>query len=290
MGKKPPIWRGDISRPIPLPIPLQEHWEGLEKVAMNLATSDGRKIEVWNLRVSDDPEQLKRWAAHFRQHYCHDAEIDTLRQGTGLTRTAFLLQILFPDEAVAPGPSIRAGDFAEILVSDYVEHILGYWVPRGKYADKSSRNESIKGVDILGFKMKSNKPGELDELVEYEVKAQLSGSSYTGCLQKAINDSAKDHLRRAMTLNATKRRLQEAGDKDRALFVERFQNMADRPYVWRAGAVALLSDAAYKEKKIGNATDASAHPTVEKLDLVVIRGSDLMKLTHLLYQRAADEA
>ena len=186
---------------------MPPHLSGLTKCEATLTTSDGRHIDIWEL-VSTDSDYLSAWASNFRQHYCSDSEIDDLRAGTGLSRAEYLTQLVFPDKSVAPGPGIRAGDFAELLVSDYVEYLLGYWVPRGKYADKSSRNESVKGVDILGFRLTSPPaPSPTDTLLAFEVKAQLSGDKYTGRLQTAIDDSSKDYLRRAMTLNATKRRL-----------------------------------------------------------------------------------
>ena len=211
------------------------------KSPKHLTTSDGRRIDVWELSVPSTADYLSAWASLFRQHYCPDAEIDGLRAGTGLSRAEYLTQLIFPDRRAAPGPSIRAGDFAELLVADYVEHILRYWVPRDKYAEKASRDESVKGVDILGFSPSTTQPpAPTDTLLAFEVKAQFSGEKYAGRLQTAIDDSSKDYLRRAITLNATKRRLLRVGQHDRALVVERFQNLSDRPYVYRSGACRRL--------------------------------------------------
>lgn len=118
---------------------MPSHLSSLTKCAETLATSDGRRIDVWELRVPPTAGYLSEWASNFRQHYCSDSEIDDLRAGTGLSRADYLTQLVFPDKNAAPGPGIRAGDFAELLISDYVEYLLGYWVPRGKYAEKSRR-------------------------------------------------------------------------------------------------------------------------------------------------------
>lgn len=264
---------------------------GLSKCSESLATSDGCVIDVWELSVALTASHLSVWASDFRQHYCSDAEIDDLRDGTGYSRADYLTQLVFPDKSTAPGPSIRAGDFAELLISDYVEHLLGYWVPRGKYAEKASRDESIKGVDILGFRMTTPQATTpTDTLLAFEVKAQCSSGKYAGRLQTAIDDSSKDCLRRAMTLNATKRRLLRAGEHDKALLVQRFQNLSDHPYVYRSGAAAVLSDAAYDEVLLQTATKVSDHQNSASLDLIVIRGNELMKLVHALYEQAAHEA
>lgn len=271
--------------------PLPPHVSGLSKCSEHLSTSDGCQIDVWELTVPPTVGYLSGWASTFRQHYCLDTEIDALRAGTGLTRSEYLTQLVFPDKSTAPGPAIRAGDFAELLVSDYVEHVLGYWVPRGKYAEKASRDESIKGVDILGFHLTNPSAStSTDTLVAFEVKAQFSGGKYTGRLQTAIDDSSKDYLRRALTLNATKRRLRQAGEHDKALLVQRFQNLSDHPYIYRSGAAAVLSDAAYDEPLLQSATKVSEHQNAANLELIVVRGKELMKLVHALYERAAHEA
>ena len=270
---------------------LPPHLSGLSKCAEHLSTSDGCRIDVWELTVPPSAGYLSEWASTFRQHYCPDAEIDALRAGTGLTRREYLTQLVFPDKSAAPGPGIRAGDFAELLISDYVEHLLGYWVPRGKYAEKASRDESVKGVDILGFRLTNpSAPTPTDTLLAFEVKAQFSGGKYTGRLQTAIDDSSKDYLRRAMTLNATKRRLRQAGEHDKALLVQRFQNLSDHPYIYRSGAAAVLSDTAYDEPLLQSATKIAEHQNSANLELIVVRGTELMKLVHALYERAAHEA
>lgn len=267
------------------------HLSYLKKCDETLVTSDGRLIDIWELHVPPTASDLSAWALSFRQHYCSDSEIDNLRAGTGLSRAEYLTQLVFPDKSIAPGPAIRAGDFAELLVSDYVEYLLGYWVPRGKYAEKSSRDESIKGVDILGFRLASQSVSSpKDRLLAFEVKAQLSGDNYTKRLQTAIDDSSKDYLRRAMTLNATKRRLLHAGQHSRALVVQRFQNLSDCPYVYRSGAAAVLSDSAYDEAQLQESTKVEGHQNAVNLELIVIRGRALMNLVHALYEKAADEA
>jgi hypothetical protein len=130
------------------------------------------------IRHQKDEEVLSQWAKHFRNHYCLDDQIDDLRSGTGYSRADYLREIKFPDEKTAPGPSIRAGDFGEILVADYVEHILDFWVPRTRYIDKAVRNESTKGSDILGFRFMSDEEfSPRDVLAIFEVKAQFSGTA-----------------------------------------------------------------------------------------------------------------
>ena len=212
-----------------------------------------------------------------------------MRRGTGLSRSEYLTQIKFPDRTAAPGPSIRAGDFAEILAADYLEFILDHWVPSTRYRDKTVRNESEKGADTVGFLFIND--GEFsprDQLTIIESKAKFTGE-HSDRLQNAIDHSGKDVLRKAESLNAIKQRFLDRERHDEAAKVERFQDEADRPYVQRYGAIAHLDNENYETDVIDTAT-AAEHPFSALLFLVVIKGDDMMALVHELYRRAADEA
>lgn len=255
-----------------------------------LKTSDKAEIKIWEL---DTPsEEIRRsWAKVFRQNYCSDDEIDSFRSGTGLTRKDYLEQLVFPDQALKPGPSIRSGDFAELLITDYVQFVQNYWVPRMKYSEKASRNESVKGVDIIGFKcIDISLPNSKDILMTFEVKAQSTGKTYQDRLQTAIDDSSKDYIRIAQTLNATKQRLIRFGDMEKASLVERFQNLTDKPYIYKSGAAAVITNDIYDESLIQTNTKVSDHKNVNNLELIIFKSADLMSLVNSIYECAANEA
>lgn len=255
-----------------------------------LTLSRGGICEVWEFSVPNDAACLSEWASRFRQTYCPDSDIDLLREGTGKSRAEYLLELVFPDKNAPPGPAVRSGDFAELLVSDYVEFVLGYWVPRGKYAEKGSRDESVKGVDIVGFQCSDpGQPKPTDEMLAFEAKAQLSGGKYKDRLQVAVNDSGKDYLRAGETLAAMKRRMHIVGEHASMSMVQRFQNAVDRPYRLLSGAAAILSDMAFDTDSLKETTIVG-HNNAGNLKLIAIKGEDLMTLAHTLYQRAADEA
>jgi hypothetical protein len=255
-----------------------------------LSLESGGECEVWEFVVPKDESCLSEWASRFRNTYCSDNDIDLLRNGTGKSRAEYLLEMVFPDKNTPPGPTVRSGDFAELMISDYVEFVLGYLVPRGKYAEKGSRNESVKGVDIVGFQCSDpSAPKPTDEMLTFEVKAKLSGGKYDDRLQIAVNDSGKDYLRAAETLAAMKRRMYVAGECTSALVVERFQNVVDRPFRLLSGAATILSDKAFDIDGI-KGTSIVAHNNANNLKLIAIKGKDLMRLAHALYERSADEA
>jgi len=196
-----------------------------------LKTADGKPVRILELKHTNDDTVLSAWAKHFRSQYCDDSQIDALRTGMNLSRAEYLRKIKFPDRTEAPGPSIRAGDFGEVLVADYVEFALDYWLPRTRYDHKTVRNESTKGSDIIGFKIVDpDRDDPNDALALFEAKAQFTGSKPNGRLQAAVEDSAKDELRKAESLNAIKQRLLDQGRSAEVLVVERFQDPEDRPH------------------------------------------------------------
>lgn len=266
------------------------HLTWLVDTGKRLKTAEGKPVRVLELRHTRDESVLSAWAKHFRNQYCRDDQIDDLRSGTTLSRSEYLWSIKFPDMAAAPGPSIRAGDFGEVLVADYLEFALGYWLPRIRYDNKAVRNESTKGTDIIGFKIVA--PGRNDPkdvLALFEAKAQFTGVKPTARLQAAVDGSAKDEIRKAESLNAIKQRYLDRGRTAEVQTVERFQSPVDRPYSEEYGAVALLSSSLLDEEDVC-ATTTATHPHAVKLMLIVVHGPDLMPLIHELYRRAADEA
>lgn len=266
------------------------HIQWLKYTGKTLVTTEGKHIEMWEFDYCNDDTILSEWARHFRNHYCLDNEIDYFRNGYGYNRAEYLNKIKFPDKSIAPGPSIRAGDFGEILVSDFLEFVLKYWVPRTRYSDKTIRNESTKGSDIIGFKIVNpSTPSHTDELTIFEAKTQFSGKKPTARLQDAIDDSIKDQLRKAESLNAIKQRLFYKGATQEADIITRFQNKEDRPYKEINGSVAIINSNLIDESMLIN-SKISHHPNKDNIILIVISGENLMELVTELYRRAADEA
>jgi len=253
-----------------------------------LQTADGKTVEVWEFRHTDDQEALSMWATHFRNHYCPDYKIDALR--ARWSRKDYLNNVKFPS-MTSPGPSIRAGDFGEILVADYLQWILNHWVPRMRWSAKLRRNSSPQGCDVIGFQFydpEHTSPGDL--LTIFEAKTCFSSSSSRrNRLQDAVNGSAKDHIRIDESLNYLKQRLLDQGNQNDADKVERFQNPVDVPYQEWYGAAALFTDD-YFHTDVVFETNTHPHPDRDNLILLVIRGKDMMRLVHELYRRAAGEA
>lgn len=277
-----------------------KHTKWLIDTGERLKTVDGKEIEIWEFRHENDEAVLSAWAKHFRNHYCLDTEIDFLRGQS--SRSDYLTNIKFPSDSSKLGPGIRAGDFGEILVADYLQWLLGYWVPRVRWSSKVVRDESPKGSDVIGFKFHENNgnASPKDVLFVFESKTKFSASKINR-LQDAINDSAKDHIRIDESLNFIKQKLFEKRKIEQAKKIERFQSPVDMPYKENYGAAAIISNEYFdanelktadcrKISKSVKAKEFFPHPNSDILVLLVIRGPGMMDLVHELYRRAADEA
>lgn len=269
------------------------HIAWLKKTRKALATKDGKKVSVFELKVDfKDESALSAWAKHFREHYCLDSQIDMFRRGTDKSRQEYLIDLMFPDATNDFGPATRAGDFAEILVSDLLQGQYDYLVPRTRYGTKTVKNESTKGSDVIGLKLKSGDPSvysKEDVLIAFEVKAQMSSKPPKNRLQDAVDDSPKDKLRLAESLNAMNRRLIDLNRYSEAEVVQRFQEPLGRPFSRRSGAAAVYCSSLYVPATVAE-TNCTKHENARELRLLIIHASDMMSLVHTLYGRAASEA
>lgn len=276
-----------------------DHFKWLANTGEQLKTADGKIVEIWELRHQNDAKILSAWAKHFRNHYCLDTDIDFMRGKS--SRTDYLKEIKFPCRTSKLGPGIRAGDFGEILVADYLQWILNFWVPRVRWGSKMVRDESPKGSDVIGFRFyKKHGTSNKDVLAIFETKTKFSKSSKNR-MQDAINDSAKDHIRIDESLNYIKQKLFEREKLKQAKLIERFQSPVDLPYKESYGAATIFSEEQFQIDEITNADTEKIpksvkskeffpHPNGDQLVLLVIKGPDMMTLVHELYRRAADEA
>ncbi len=101
------------------------HINWLIELENEIYTQNGKIIKILELLYENNDKILTEWAKHLRNHYCSLEELDDARRPMGLTRYEYLTQIKIPD-----APMIKSGEFAEILVADYLQFRLNYEVPR----------------------------------------------------------------------------------------------------------------------------------------------------------------
>lgn len=266
-----------------------EHLQWLEDTGERVVSVCGKSIPLYKLtHDASNTKIMSAWARHFRNHYCSDEQIEYIKNPSK-TNAEYLLTEKFPHEKQPPGPSIRAGDFAEILIADYLEFVRFYQVPRTRYERKIIANESSKGSDVIAFKKEPGIISLTDELLIFEVKAKASENSKSNVLQTAINDSVKDEVRIAESLNAMKQRLLDKSDFGGVQLIDRFQREPDYPFKRTYGAAAVVTESSFDSAVISGSNTVE-HPRAKNLELVVIHSEQLMPLIHALYKRAADEA
>ncbi len=262
--------------------PTPSHCVWFEDTNRTLRTSDGREVRVINFNHQQDDALLSEWASHLRRHYCSDEDLTANSTSMEMSRADYLRDVKFPNNE-GFGPSVRSGDFSEILVADYIQFLMNYHVPRTRYDRKATPNSSTQGTDILGFKFAENGIAGNDELITCEVKASLRNVGNS--LQDAITDSKKDYeTRLPIALNATLQRLKDRGETEAIRTVERFMNKTSNPYRQITGAFLVCSNNCWTDNLVTD-SDSSDHPN-ENTFFLAFTGTDLMDLANRLYETA----
>ncbi|HEY1037734.1 MAG TPA: Hachiman antiphage defense system protein HamA [Candidatus Paceibacterota bacterium] len=258
------------------------HCSWFENAHRTLRTADGKDVPIINFNHQQDEAILTEWALHLRRHYSSDADLEAASTSMGMSRSDYLRDIKFPNNT-PPGPSIRSGDFSEILVADYIQFLLNYDVPRTRYDRKATPNSSTQGTDILAFKFSAENIPANDELITCEIKGSLRTASNS--LQDAIDDSKKDfETRLPIALNATLQRLKDRGETESIRTVERFMNKTSNPYKQITGAFLVCSNGPWADEMVTE-SDSSGHPSLNTF-FMVFTGVDLMDLANTLYEKA----
>lgn len=258
----------------------------------SINSAGGKEIKIYRLNNELlDEQYLNEWATSLKNHYVEEKMLDILRQGTGLTRKDYLKERILPDSTDPLGAATMSGEFGEILVYDYINYVLEYYVTRTRYLEKINRNMSVSGSDVLGYKVADiNKINNNDELLVAEVKTRSSKSSKkeklcSETVAKAIIHSSKDRVRIGESLNAEKRRLIYRSRDEEAKIIERFQNKTDYPFKLVFFAVAVLDTEIYSEQTVLDTVNTHKD-NLKSTNLLIIHSENLLKLLRELYARA----
>ena len=241
------------------------------------------------LDYSTNPDVLREWALHIRRHYESDEELTESLDATGMTPEEYLRTYVIPQKQDNMGPTSRSNDFTEIMVSDLLEFVHNYTVPRCKQENRSGKTSSEHGTDIIAYRFyeSSTRPGSKDELLAVEVKAGLSSDSYDP-IYKAVVDSQKyDEVRHAHTLNYYRKELKRKCQDKQAEEIARFQKKSELDYVVTYIAAAVIS----RENIPDNTTiEINGKDIVLRSGnkIFLIHGKKLMDLAHDIYERCVE--
>lgn len=246
---------------------------------------DNKPLDCYALNYTTDEEIFDDWALHIRKHYISDDALSESLSITGLSIEQYLREYVIPQKDDVYGPVSRSNDITEILISDLLEFVFNYTVPRCKQQNRSGKTLSEHGTDIIAFKFyrKDKAPSTNDELIAAEVKAQLT-STNADIIIKAAEDSKKDEQRFSHTLDYYRKKLKSIGQIELASEVARFQQKTENNY-----KITLVGAAVSSQTSIEN--NIIMGITGEQLSLkngqkiFYIHGKDLMNLAHQIYER-----
>lgn len=252
---------------------------------VGVVIKENTPIECFKIDYKADMEVLDNWALHIRRNYIED---DTLLDDAainGMTVEQYLKEFIIPQKGEKLGPTARSGDIGEIVISDLLEFILEYSVPRYKMKNRSGKNNSQQGTDIIAYKFyKEDKtPNENDELVAAEVKSALTKTDCS-VLENAIKHSEKDAHRLARTVDHCRKRLKELGHISEMQEVARFLNKTEKNYKLTYVAAGISScESVTSPIKLSVIDDQLEIRSGQKI--FFIHGRKLMDLTHDIFER-----
>ena len=250
-----------------------------------ITIKDGISINCYRIDYKEDDTILDDWALHIRRNYIEDEDLLLDADINGMTVEQYLHDCVIPQRDEVLGPTARSGDITEILVSDLLEFIFGYSVPRYKQKNRSGKNNSEHGTDVIAYKYFNGcgNPSEKDELIATEVKAVLTGTGYAP-LENAIKESKKDEQRLARTIDHCRKRLKDLGNVEQSCEVARFLLKPDNNYKLTYAAAGISSrqtvDQEIELSVLGEELQISS-----KQKIFFVHGKTLMNLAHKIYER-----
>lgn len=145
-----------------------------------IVIKDDIPLKCYKIDYKDDESILDDWALHIRRNYIEDTELKEDADDNAMTVEQYLHDYVIPQKGEELGATVRSADITEILISDLLEFVHQYSVPRYKLKNRSGKNNSQQGTDVIAYKYKNEDktPNDKDELVAAEVKATLITELY----------------------------------------------------------------------------------------------------------------
>lgn len=250
-----------------------------------ITIEEGISIKCFNIDYKEDEAVFENWALHIRRNYIDDEDLLSDAEINEMSVEQYLHDYVIPQKDETLGPTVRSGDITEILVCDLLEFVFNYSVPRYKQKNRSGKNNSEHGTDVIAYKFfnGSKKPSEKDELIATEVKAVLTKYDYTP-LENAIVESKKDEQRLARTIDHCRKRLKELGQREQSVEISRFLLKPDNNYKLTYAATGISSRENVDEE-IKLSASGEELQIRKGQEIFFVHGKKLMDLTHKIYER-----
>lgn len=256
-------------------------------VSENAVTfEDSVPLSCYKLDYKTDETVFDEWALHIRRHYESDSELKDSLSATGMSIEQYLRTYIIPQKSDPLGATSRSNDFTEIMISDLLEFVQGYTVPRCKQDNRSGKSNSEHGTDILAYRYHNagKTPNPKDELVAVEVKAGLSSDSYDP-IEEAVTHSQKyDTVRHAHTLNFYRKHFLQKQQVRQAEEIARFQQKSEHDFVLSYIAAAIISREDIPKNVISGIKGQDLMLQKDR-QVFLVHGKTLMSLAHEIYER-----
>ena len=255
----------------------------------DIVFEDGIPLNCYKLDYNTNAAFFDDWALHLRRHYTYDDELRdsiSIHEIEGLSVEEYLRKYIIPQKDEAFGPTARSNDITEILFSDLFQFVLNYTVPRCKQHNRSGKNQSEHGTDIIAYKYNhiDKIPNRLDELLVIEVKSGISSESYDPIID-SISDSHKyDEVRHALTLDFYRKKLNSINNIEQSKDITRFLLKSKFPYkITYIGAG--INSKEYIENKVIIGIEGDSLNLRSDNKVFLVHGKRLMELTHEIFER-----
>lgn len=250
-----------------------------------IVIKDKIPLKCYKIDYNENESILDDWALHIRRNYIDDVELQEDADDNEMTVEQYLHDYVIPQKGEDLGSTARSADITEILIADLLEFVHQYSVPRYKLKNRSGKNNSQQGTDVIAYRYKNvdKTPSDKDELIATEVKATLTKTDYTP-IESAIIDSRKDEHRLSRSINYCRKRLKELGKVAESEEVKRFLFKPDNNYCITYIAMGISS-----RENVDNVIELNI--SGEELEfknnekIFYIHGKKLMELAHNIYER-----
>lgn len=215
--------------------------------------------------------------------YIDPVILQQLAHNNGVTLAEQLAEFL-PDQA-----HIRSGDFGEILCRQYLSENEGSpRFPVYRWRNRSNKNDSVRGTDLVGYLMPQPEPSDDDLLYICEVKTR-SSTVEPEIVQHAYRGMEKDFASRAAnSLYFCQARLAQDGLAEEAQRLARYTNPHRRPYKKKLVAAVVHADALWQDAFLQVLPER--HNLKADVEVLILRVGDLAGWIDQVYAAAPQVA
>lgn len=263
-------------------LPEPEYLSLLEEEAFEI---EGVPTRCFRLVVPNDDEKLDAWALHLRRHYIRDDELMQECAKTCLDPAQYLQEYSVPSKDTCLGSSCRSGDFGEIVISDILQFLEGYDVPRYKQWRRVDKDQSGPGTDVIAYRIDrtSKTPNPNDELHAIEVKTGATKQDLLALVRNAAATSKNEPNRLPITIAHMRRVSEDCDDLQTYEDAMRFACKTTKPYQTKFEVAAV--DSTRELSAMPKNIEAGDVGITNQSGVYLVHRADLMSAIHELYSR-----